>query len=280
MSTVTLLAALLSLPVPVRAADTDAAVAAADGSAPQVDPVPSASGYGVGPRDLLAVEVFQEDSLSGEFVVAEDGTIDFPLLGRVAVEGLTPGQVDQLLTDRLGAEFLVDPQVQVKVSAFASKPVRVLGAVKKPGIYQLSGPTSVLEIVAMAGGMSTTGVNELRITRRGASDPIVIRLDGAEADDGTWNLQEGDTVMVPPPKVVYVAGEVDKPGAVPFSEGMTVSQAVILAGGSKQQANLRKVFIKRGDQQIRVNLKKVLQGREEDVVLQPDDQVLLSESVL
>lgn len=305
MSTIhVLLVAMLALIAPVGAATAEdaasqataedaAAQATAEAAPPQaVTPdapdgptapdaaSPSVSGYGVGPRDLLAIEVFQEDSLSGEFVVAEDGTIDFPLLGRVKVDGLSPSEIDALLTSRLGAEFLVDPQVQVQVRAFASKPVRVLGAVKKPGIYQLSGPTSVLEIVAMAGGMSTTGVTELRITRRGRAEPIVVRLDGAEAGDGTWNLEEGDTILVMPPKVVYVAGEVDKPGAVPFSEGMTVSQAVILAGGSNQQANLRKVFIKRGDDQIRVNLKRILQGREEDIVLQPDDQVLISESVL
>ncbi|RME25251.1 MAG: hypothetical protein D6798_09415 [Deltaproteobacteria bacterium] len=289
---------MLALTAPVRAATAEDAApqvpaeaatteAAPEDAAPRADTLdtpdpasPTVPGYGVGPRDVLAIEVFQEDSLSGEFVVAEDGTIDFPLLGRVEVDGLSPSEIDALLTRRLGAEFLVDPQVQVQVRAFASKPVRVLGAVKKPGIYQLSGPTSVLEIVAMAGGMSTTGVTELRITRRGRADPIVVRLDGAEAGDGTWNLEEGDTILVMPPKVVYVAGEVDKPGAVPFSEGMTVSQAVILAGGSNQQANLRKVFIKRGDDQIRVNLKRILQGREEDVVLQPDDQVLISESVL
>lgn len=243
-------------------------------------PPAAAGGYGVGIRDTLAIEVFQEESLSGEFVVAQDGSIDFPLLGKVVVDGLSPEEVDALLTQQLAAEFLVDPQVQVKVAAFASKPVRVLGAVKKPGIYPLSGPTSVLEIVAMAGGMATNGVSEIRITRQGEPAPIVLRLDGPEASDGNWMLQEGDTVMIPPPKVVYVAGEVDKPGAVPFSDGMTVSQAVILAGGSNSAANLRKVFIKRDDSQIRVNLKRVLKGREADVVLRPDDQVLISESVL
>ena len=74
-----------------------------------------------------------------------------------------------------------------------------------------------------------------------------------------------------PPEVVYVSGQVSKPGAVPYSEGLTISQAIILAGGSKSTARLRKVYIKRGDQQIKVNLKRVLQGRDDDVVLQPDD---------
>ena len=242
--------------------------------------LPSASGYGVGARDVLSIEVFQEESLTGDYVVAEDGTIDFPLLGRVHVDGLSPGEIDELLTGHLAASYLVAPQLKVQVSSFASKPVRVLGAVKKPGVYPLSGPTSVLEIIALAGGMSTDGVTELRIQRRGQAEPIVIRLDEAAIDDSLWQLQDGDTVLVPPPKVVYVSGQVSKPGAVPFSDGMTVSQAVILAGGAGANANVRRVLIRRGDARIHVNLRRVERGREQDVVLLPDDQVLLGESVL
>lgn len=238
------------------------------------------SSYVVGARDVLNIEVFEEEALSGEYVVTEDGTIDFPLVGRLQVDGLSPTQVDTLLTERLAADFLVDPQVKVQVGDFASKPVRVLGAVKKPGVYPLSGPTSVLELIAVAGGMSTDGVSEVRINRRGLDEPLVIRLDEVGMDESAWMLEDGDTVQVPPPKVVYVAGEVTKPGAVAFSEGLTISQSIILAGGSKGTASLRKVWIKRGDQQIRVNLKRVLKGREPDVILQPDDQVLVSESVL
>lgn len=241
------------------------------------DAAPAA--YGVGARDLLEIEVFQEDSLTGEYVVAEDGTIDFPLLGKVQVDGLSPGQVDTLLTEQLAADYLVDPQVKVRVASYASKSVRVLGAVEKPGVYQLTGPTSVLEIVAQAGGMSEDGVTELHVTRKGGQTDI-IRLDELATDEEAWLLQQGDTVLVPPPKVVYVSGEVAKPGAVAFTEGMTVSQAVILAGGAKTAANLRKVFVKRGGAKIRVNLRKVNDGREEDLVLLPDDQVLISESVL
>lgn len=266
-----LLLALLLLPLGRAQADAEAA------SEPASEPAPV--GYGVGARDVLSVQVYEEEALTGQYVVAEDGTIDFPLLGRVEVDGLSPGQVDALLTERLGASYLVDPQIKVEVSSFASKPVRVLGAVKKPGVYPLTGPTSVLEIVALAGGISAEGVTELRITRKGGQTDV-IRLDELAEDESAYLLQQGDTVLVPPPKVVYVAGQVGKPGSVAYTEGMTVSQAVILAGGANQSANLRKVFIKRGGAQVRVNLRRVLSGRETDVPLLPDDQVLLSESVL
>lgn len=261
----------LALLLPALAQDATAETAVVDEAA--------SLAYGVGVRDVLSIQVFQEESLSGDFVVAEDGTIDLPLLGRVPVDGLTPGQIDVLLTDRLGADFLVAPQVKVQVSSFASKSVRVLGAVKKPGVYPLTGPTSVLEMVAMAGGMAEDGVTELHVTRRGG-DTQIIRLDQATTDEQAWLLQRGDTVVVPPPKIVYVTGEVSKPGSVPYTEGMTVSQAVILAGGAKQAANMRRVQVKRGGQVIRVNLRKVNEGREDDLVLLPDDQILIAESVL
>jgi polysaccharide export outer membrane protein len=250
----------------------------------EADPAPTATpataSYVVGARDVLHIEVFEEEGLTGDYVVAEDGTIDFPLVGRLPVDGLSPGAVDELLTARLASDFLVSPQVKVQVGSFASKPVRVLGAVKKPGVYPLSGPTSVLELIALAGGMAADGVSEVRITRRGLPDPLVIRLDEAGSDESAWMLQDGDTVQVPPPKVVYVAGEVLKPGSVSYGEGLTISQAIILAGGAKPTASLRKVWIKRGPEQIRVNLKRVLQGKDQDIFLKPDDQVLLSESVL
>jgi len=249
---------------------------AATAAPPHVDP----SIYAVGVHDVLEIKTFEEESLSGEFVVGEDGTIDFPLVGHLAVDGLTTSQVDELLTHRLALSFLVDPQIKVQVASFASKPIRILGAVKKPGVYPLSGPTSVLELIAMAGGMATDGVTEVRVNRRGVEDPLVLRLDQSGGDESAWMLQQGDTVQVLPPKVVYVAGEVVKPGAVPIGEAMTISQAIILAGGAKGTARLRKVWIKRGDQQIKVNLKRVLQGRDTDVVLEPDDQILIAESVL
>lgn len=269
---------VLLLPGAALAQDDPAADAAADAASAELPR--DADVYRVGSRDVLHITVFQEDTLTGEYTVSEAGDIDFPLVGKVAVGGLSAGQVDELLTSRLAADYLVQPQVQVRIASFASMPVRVLGAVKKPGVYPLSGPTSVLELVAMAGGMSAEGVSEVRITRRGQDAAMVLRLDQAIGDETQWMLRQGDSVFVPPPRVVYVSGQVSKPGAVPYSEGLTISQAIILAGGSKSTARLRKVWIRRGDQQIKVNLKRVLQGRDDDVVLQPDDTVLLNESVL
>lgn len=246
----------------------------------QEEVVEPPTGYVLGARDVVRVEVFEEEGLSGEFEVSDEGTVDMPLVGRMLVSGLSLSDFDSQLTERLGKDFLVSPQVTVQITRFGSKAVRILGAVKKPGVYPLSGPTSVLELIALAGGMGADGISEVRITRRGRTDPLVLRLDEVALDEASWMLSEGDSVFVPPPKVVYVAGQVDKPGAVPFGEGLTISQAIILAGGAKTGANLRRVWIKRGDAPIRVNLKRITQGRDEDVLLEPNDQVMLAESVL
>lgn len=237
-------------------------------------------GYRLGARDLVRVDVFQEPGLSGELEVSEEGSIDVALLGRLQVRGLTLGELDALLTERFARDFLVSPQVSVQITRFGSQAVRVLGAVKKPGVYPLSGPTSVLELIALAGGLGADGVNEVRITRRGVPEPIVLRLDQAAIEESAWMLVEGDSVFLPSPRVVYVAGQVNRPGAVAFAEGLTLSQAVILAGGSKSGANLSRVWIKGPEGPQRVNLKRVLRGREADPVLRPDDQVMVAESVL
>lgn len=260
-----LLLALLSAALPARAQDEPASVPA---------------GYQLGARDVVRVEVFEEEGLSGDFEVSDDGTIDLPLVGRMLVSGLSLSDFDLQLTGRLGKDYLVAPQVTVQITRFGSKAVRILGAVKQPGVYPLSGPTSVLELIALAGGMGADGVSEVRISRKGVVDTLVLRLDEVALDETSWMLIEGDSVFVPPPKVVYVAGQVLKPGAVPFGEGLTISQAIILAGGAKTGANLRRVWIKRGDAPIRVNLKRVSQGRAEDVLLRPDDQIMVAESVL
>lgn len=251
-------------------------------SAVAADPAATSSSapealYQVGPGDTLTVQVYGEPTLSGAFPVSQGGDLDVPLLGAVHVDGLTAAEVGTLLRSRLSPGYLVNPNVTVYVSTFASKPVQVLGAVQKPGVYYLHGPTNVLQILSEAGGVVREGVNEVRVTR-GGDNAVVIPYDQLLAQGSDeWKLQSGDVVFVPQ-SLVTVMGSVGKPGEIAFREGLTVSRAIAAAGGALATANLGHVYILRGDVRTRVNVRKVLAGDAADVLVQPGDRVVVDES--
>lgn len=237
--------------------------------------------YQVGARDALSVDVYGEDDLTGSFVVADDGTIDFPLLGRVNVNGRTAYDVDSQLTELLAAKYLVNPQVHVRVASFGSRPVQVLGAVAKPGTYYLSGPTTVLDILTLAGGIKEEASVEVRLQRKNRpSEPETINLERlvGYSEGNAW-LSPGDVVYVPPGPLVYVSGQVDDPGPVAYRDGLTVTQAINKAGGPTKAANLKSVLLLSDGKQSRVNYKKIQKGGLPDPKLKPDDQITVKESV-
>lgn len=237
--------------------------------------------YVLGVGDSLSIQVFDEAELSGNFTVDEDGVIDYPLIGRLAVSGQTANGLDESLTQSLAARYLQDPQVQVEVTEYRSHPVQVLGAVKTPGLVHLSGRSTVLDVIAKAGGVTAGGVAEVRVKFAEPSTPdISVSLEQLMADSSqNISLNAGDVVHISEGMVVYVSGEVNKPGAVAFTKGLTVTQALSKSGGMKKTARTRDAYILRADQRISVNLKRVLKGKAADIALEPDDQIVLRESV-
>ncbi|MDP2307587.1 MAG: polysaccharide biosynthesis/export family protein [Pseudomonadota bacterium] len=236
--------------------------------------------YRVGAGDALTVEVYGEPGLSGAFPVDAAGALDFPLLGPVAVQGRTATEVAAQLRSLLSPSYLVHPNVTVAVSSWQSQPVQVLGAVVRPGTYFLRGPTTVLQILSEGGGVSGEGVGEVRITRGAADEVVVLPYQQLLAQGGDdFALAAGDTVFVPQ-SMVSVLGQVGQPGEVPFRDGITISQCIASVGGAQPTADLARVYILRGDQRIRVNLRKVLNGRAIDATLQPGDRIYVRESAI
>lgn len=237
--------------------------------------------YVLGVGDSVSIQVFDETELSGNFTVGEDGVIDYPLVGRVSVSGKTAKGLDESLTQSLAARYLKDPQVQVEVTEYRSHPVQVLGAVKKPGLVHLSGRSTVLDVIAEAGGVTAGGVAEVRVKFAEATKvDVAVSLEDLMGDSSrNIQLSAGDVVHISEGMVVYVSGEVNKPGAVPYAEGLTVTQALSKSGGIKKTARTRDAYILRADQRITVNLKRVLKGKAADIALEPDDQIVLQESV-
>lgn len=265
--------------------------------APTADPAPTAApaptspvsppltsaptAYLIGAEDILQVTVYGEPSLSGQMPVDGAGVIDVPLIGRVEVTGRNALSVAEEIGTRLRAGYVTNPNVTVSVASYRSQPVQVLGAVAKPGVYFLRGPTTLMQLLSEAGGVAPAGVNEVRVSRNDQPDSVAVieyeqLLRGGSADR---RVAGGDIVFVPQ-SLVSVMGQVGKPGEVSFREGLTVSQCVAAAGGHLPTAALGNLYILRGDKRIRVNLRRILAGNADDLVLEAGDRLYVPESAI
>ncbi|GAB4371078.1 MAG: hypothetical protein Kow0062_06340 [Acidobacteriota bacterium] len=248
----------------------------------------------IGAQDLLEIRVFGMPELTMEKRVDPDGTISLPLIGTVGVGGLTSKQAEDLIATLLRAkELVIDPQVTVVIKEYVSRRVSVIGAVSKPGMYEMLGQRTLLDMIGEAGGLNDRAGNRIFVVRRNsAGEDVRIEID-AEAlvysGDPRENmvLRPGDIVMVPYRRMIriYVNGAVAQPGAIDFpaDEEITVLQAVTAAGGSTDRANERDVQVIRrypdGTRRVfEVNLKRIKRGRADDMVLEPNDIVVVPES--
>jgi polysaccharide export outer membrane protein len=201
--------------------------------------------YVIGAQDVLTITVFGEADLSAKYTVEQDGTFTFPLIGRVKPGGLTLRAFEQDLKKELADGFLKNPQVTVAVETYRSQRILVMGEVRAPGEYLMTGDTTLLSALARAGSPTPAAGREAVIIRaarhsKGArsDDPeteiLHIDLADLQAGDLTLNipLQEGDTINVPKAQSVFVSGQVKAPGAYAIDRGTTVLQVLALAGGA------------------------------------------------
>jgi polysaccharide export outer membrane protein len=231
--------------------------------------------YTLGPGDAIEISVYQESELSGVVDIGPGGQVDVPLLGQVSITGLTTEGVAALLTERLGAEYLRDPRVTVHVERFGSKKVTLYGAVKQAEVF-LERDVSTLEDVLARAGLDATSAQEVQV-RRG-DEQLTVNLERLlEMGEGNVELRAGDVINLRQGAVVYVNGEVARPSAVPFRDGLTVSQALTSAGGLTDLARQRGAYVLRDEQKIPLNLRRILDGRDEDVALITGDQVIVPE---
>jgi polysaccharide export outer membrane protein len=147
------------------------------------DPGPSVT-YRIGPHDLLRIEVFQVEELSSQERVNEEGLIVMPLIGNVKVGGLTPQEAERFIADRLGQSYLQNPQVNIFVMEYASQKVTVTGHVKQPGVFPLAGQTTLMQAIALAGGLDEVAKKEEIVVFRkqtsGAVNAYVVDLAAIE----------------------------------------------------------------------------------------------------
>ncbi|HET8646367.1 MAG TPA: polysaccharide biosynthesis/export family protein [Vicinamibacteria bacterium] len=227
-----------------------APLAAQGPPSPPPAPAPAQdSAYVIGPEDILRVVVYGQADLSQTVVVQPDGSITFPLVGRIVASGLTPEDLRRSLVTLLSKRYLRNPQVTVTVQEYRSKSVFVVGEVARPGTYALQGATTVVEVLAKAGPTPSAGPEVIIVRpRREVEGPLlpeqvsgegkdaeVIRVNVREIQMGRLAqnvvLKPKDTVFVTEAPKVFVSGEVRSPGAYAFRSGITVRQAISLAGG-------------------------------------------------
>jgi len=254
---------------------------------------PGVTGYRIGRQDLLEVRVFDLEELNQTVRVSDDGSITLPLLGRLAVAGLTKTELEGLIARLLEERFVRDPQVTLFVKDYESRKVAVSGAVRNASTYEMLGDKTLLEMISLAGGLDGDLGKEIIIFRRradGVTERVAVDLEGlVYGADPALNLTvlPGDIIYVPEVERVriFVSGAVSKPDLyeVPRDEPVTVLKAITLAGGTTDRASEKRVQILRtgpnGDKTtIPVNLRKIKRGKADDIVLQKDDVVLVPES--
>ena len=263
-------------------------------SAAQQEPAQSSGAqqpaYVVGPNDILGVTVYDQPQLSRTYSVQADGSLTFPLIGRVKVGGLTTSDVEAELRQRLSQGYLKNPQVGVIVEQYRSQQIFVIGEVRTPGSLQFTGSMTVLEALARVGSTTERAGAEAVIVRPPAGSAAldaaaiaraqqenganVLRVDLQRLQSGALaqsvTLQGGDTIFVPRADSVFVSGHVTSAGEYPIRKGMTVRQVLALAGGVTDRGSTGRIQVIRkvdGEERtINVNLQDIVQPNDTIIV--------------
>lgn len=270
---------------------------------------PVVTEYRIGARDLLEIEVYEleEPNKSKQLKVrvAQDGQIVVPLLGPVTAAGRTAGELQADLVVALAKDYLVNPNVTVAIAEHQARRITVLGAVQQPGTFHLKdNSTTLVDVLALAGGPNDKAGSVVYVARA-ASPSDVVGVANASAGDGeappprllkidlldlvergdlraNCVLEDGDVVHVPAAARFFVMGEVNEGGAFPLRDDVTLLRALALAGGLKETATPAATTLIRttskGRVTIPIDLNEVQAGSEKDLLMQPDDVLLVNES--
>ena len=230
--------------------------------------------YVLGAGDVVRISVFQNPDLSLEARVSEGGSISYPLLGSVRLGGLSVQQAEKAIADGLrNGQFVKQPQVGILVIQVRSNQASVLGLVNRPGRYpiEVTG-MRMSELVALAGGIAAGGSDLVSLTgtRNGVPMRVQIDLPGLFSASNSANdpvVLNGDVVFVDRMPIVYVYGEVQRPGALRLERGMTVLQGLAAAGGLTQRGTEKGIRVHRKAADGKV---QVLQPAMDDKVLDGD----------
>lgn len=264
--------------------------------------------YRIGPGDVLRIDVFEEEQLSGKYTVSPKGTIQIFLLGEVDVRNLTTEEIAEKLKRELERDYLRNPQIKVSVEEYNSHKVYVLGEVAKPGTYHLKGKNTLLDIILEAGGPTQNAGDQLSILRTETKDgkeslthiPVNVTALFVNGDmSQNIELVDNDIIYMSRRErgditsrffqkelnTFSVVGEVKRPGIYEFREGYTVLNAILEAGGVTEYAAPNRTKLIRGEGEdkktIKIKLGDIIEkGKKElDQPIQPGDLIIVPASL-
>ena len=247
---------------------------------------PASNDYKVGPEDLLEISVFQVSEMTNTVRVSGNGYIGLPLCGQIKASGHTVSGLENLIAKKLD-HYLQSPTVSVFIKEYRSQPISVLGAVKKPQVYYVTGSTHLLDVLSMAGGLTADAGNVCIVERVSGSDVPqqqtaidLGRLLGKGDMQLDIPLKAGDIVNVPEGGVFFVDGAVGSPGSYPIKGSTTLTQALTMAKGLSFEAIKDNIKIYRDNGKpkrdvIAVNYNQILNGKSPDINLQDKDIIIV-----
>lgn len=259
--------------------------------------------YKIGPEDLLEISVFEDEKLNKTVRVSSQGNINLPLLGVVRVKGLTASQLEKEIRDLLAEKYFQDPNVSVFIKEYRNQQISVIGAVQKPGVIEVSGQRTILEMLGAAGGLRDDAGQLLFLIRPPAFQEETSKEQKGPEEQGVrtflidlddllvkgdltlnYSLMNGDVINIPTSGKIFVAGEVRTPGGFPRGKQLTVNQAIALAGGLKAEANgsETKIFRYSGKDNAKeilsVNVYAIQKGQAEDPYVKENDIIMVPRS--
>ena len=244
--------------------------------------------YKLGSGDSIIIKIWSgehfEQGMSGEYILLSNGSIELPIIGAVQIGGRNERDASETLSNAL-AEYIINPVVHINIKSYNSQKIHVLGAVERPGPIVLDRPIMLLSALSKA-SLSRTKRHDgawaaQKVYLQHADGYVdVIPLDPLlQNGEGNCALKPDDIIYVADGAYVYVNGKVEKPGGVPYRNGMTVTDALSHAGGSSVNANLKEVYILRDGKRIHVNVNQIFQGKIPDIDLKEGDRLFIEESI-
>jgi polysaccharide export outer membrane protein len=258
--------------------------------------------YILGPNDEIVILALNAEDIANKPIrITAGGDINLPMVGRIHVAGMTVEQLEGEVTERL-RKYIRNPEVAINVTGFKSQPVSVIGFVGNPGVIQLEGRKTLIEVLSMAGGLKQDAGYRVKITRKSEWGPIPLPSASPSGDysvaevnirgiNDATHPEENililpfDVISVPRAEIVFVMGEVRKPGGFALNDKQSISvlQLIALSEGLGPNALGKKSKILRpvpgaSHLEIEINLDQLLKGKTKDVTLQPEDILFVPNS--
>jgi polysaccharide export outer membrane protein len=247
--------------------------------------------YRLGPGDEISLDVLGVDELSGDYRIDGTGNVSLPLIGEVSVSGYSLGEAEQVVEKRYAERYLRNPQISIRVVAFRSQQFTALGAVARPQIYNTERKITLLEALAMAGGLGRDASGTIYLTDRvrnvedGTMQVRNLIIDVEELTErGTQQnvvLGESAVINVPEAGSFFVEGAVENPGVYQQGGDITVLKAITMAGGLRFEAKRSAINVMRRDPQTNewnrqvVAMDEIRDSPLADVVLRDGDIVMV-----